>query len=158
MAGWLTLRGLENPTATYATSKAALNNLSETLRLELAPFGVSVVTILPGVIDSNLHVNDAAAFEMPPSSRYSAIKHIIASGAAGELLPKGSLSAEKFAELVVDDVMGTGKGGLVSRGPYAVMLRRIGQWAPAWVEVRFPLRSICFWSHLASHAERGMPH
>ncbi|KUI68649.1 NADPH-dependent 1-acyldihydroxyacetone phosphate reductase [Cytospora mali] len=117
----------------YATSKAALNTLSETLRLELAPFGVSVVTILPGVIDSKLHVNDAAAFDMPPSSRYSAIKDVIASCARGDLFPKDSASAEKFAELVVDDIIGTGKGKLVSRGPYALMLRCIGQWAPTWV-------------------------
>ncbi|KUI53705.1 ABC transporter C family member 3 [Cytospora mali] len=119
--------------STYAASKAALNTLSETLRLELAPFGVSVVTIMPGVIDSKLHVNDAAAFDMPPLSRYSAIKGMIASCARGELIPKDSLSAEKFAELVVDDVIGTGKGGLVSKGPYAAMIRKIGQWAPTWL-------------------------
>lgn len=75
---------------------------------------------------------------MPPSSRYSAIKDIIASGARGDLIPKDSLSAEKFAELVVDDVIGTDKGRLVSRGPYAAMLRRIGQWAPSWVAVSIP--------------------
>ncbi|ROV94220.1 hypothetical protein VSDG_05685 [Cytospora chrysosperma] len=115
-------------------SNAALNTLSETLRLELAPFGVSVVTILPGIIDSKLHVNDTAGFDMPPSSRYSAIRDIIASCARGDFIPKDSLSAEKFAELVMDDVMGTNRGGLVSRGPYAVMLRCIGQWAPTWAK------------------------
>ncbi|KAK2613348.1 hypothetical protein N8I77_000266 [Diaporthe amygdali] len=119
--------------STYAGSKAALNTVSETLRLELEPFGVSVTTIMPGVIDSKLHVNDAAVFDIPPSSRYSPIRDIIASNASGEFLPKDSLSAEKFAELVLDDVIGTGKGGLVSRGPYASMLRRISQWAPTWV-------------------------
>ncbi|RYC57692.1 hypothetical protein CHU98_g8508 [Xylaria longipes] len=119
--------------STYATSKAALNTLSETMRLELAPFGVSVVTILPGVIDSNLHVNDATSFDIPPTSRYVAIKSIIASWATGEAQPKDSLSAEKFAELVMDDILGTGKGGLVSRGPYATLLKCIGQWAPSWL-------------------------
>lgn len=114
--------------------------------MELAPFGVSVVTILPGVIDSNLHVNDAADFDLPPTSRYAAIKDIIGSWAKGESQPKDSLSAEKFAELVVDDVLGTGKGGLVSRGPYALMLRRIGQWAPTWLAVSIPFGSMCFWS------------
>lgn len=126
-----------NPTATYAASKAALNTLSETLRLELAPFGVSVVTILPGVIDSNLHANDAAGFDIPPTSRYVAIRDIIARWANGEAQPKDSLSADKFAELVVDDIVGAGKGGLISRGPYAALLRRIGQWAPNSVGVRF---------------------
>ncbi|KAI1328989.1 oxidoreductase [Xylariaceae sp. FL0255] len=119
--------------ATYATSKAALNTLSETMRLELAPFGVSVVTIVPGIIDSNLHVNDVAGFDLPPMSRYSAIKHIIASWAAGEVLPKGSLSAAKFAELVTGDIVGTGKEGIVYRGPYAALLRFIGLWVPRWL-------------------------
>ncbi|KAI0193818.1 oxidoreductase [Astrocystis sublimbata] len=117
----------------YATSKAALNTLSETLRLELAPFGVTVVTILPGVIDSNLHVNDAAGFDMPPTSRYAAIKNIIASWANGEAQPKDSLSAEKFGELLVDDIVGSTKGGVVSRGPYAMILKCIGLWAPKWL-------------------------
>ncbi|KAI1122497.1 oxidoreductase [Nemania abortiva] len=90
--------------STYATSKAALNTLSETMRLELAPFGVSVVTILPGVIDSNLHVNDAAGFDIPPTSRYAAIRNIIETWANGEAQPEDSLSAEKFAELVVNDI------------------------------------------------------
>ncbi|KAK7731533.1 hypothetical protein SLS53_008773 [Cytospora paraplurivora] len=120
--------------STYATSKAALNTLSETLRLELAPFGVSVATILPGIIDSNLHNNDAAGFDLPASSRYSRIKNIIASAAKGEFIPKDSISAEKFAELVVDDVIGTGKGGIVNRGAYAPLLRWVGYYAPTWLK------------------------
>ncbi|XXH01663.1 hypothetical protein Hte_008023 [Hypoxylon texense] len=121
--------------STYAASKAALNTLSETLRLELAPFGVSVITILPGVIDSKLHVNNGTSFNIPPNSRYTAIKDIIAGWAKGESQPKDSLSVEKFAQLVLDDVVGTEKGGLVSRGPYASMLKCIGHWTPTWIAV-----------------------
>lgn len=123
--------------ATYAASKSALNSLSETLRLELGPFGVSVVTILPGVIDSNLHINDAKRSDMPDTSRYLAIKDMIASWASGETMPKDGLSAEKFAELVADDVLGTKnlKGGLLCRGPYAALLKFIGTWAPMWMAV-----------------------
>ncbi|KAH8764331.1 oxidoreductase [Diaporthe sp. PMI_573] len=121
--------------STYAASKAALNTLSETLRLEIGPFGVSVISILPGVINSNLHVNDAKRSDMPAASRYVAIKKTIADWASGETMPKDGLSADKFAELVVDDVLGTKnpKGGLLSRGPYATLLRLIGTWAPMWV-------------------------
>ncbi|KFA71215.1 hypothetical protein S40288_03873 [Stachybotrys chartarum IBT 40288] len=112
---------------------AALNTVSETLRLELAPFGVSVITILPGVINTKLHSNNMARFDIPPTSRYAAIKDTINGWAKGEAQPKDSLSAAKFAELVVSDVIGTDKGGLVSRGPYAALLRLVGQWAPKWV-------------------------
>lgn len=134
--------------ATYAASKAALNTLSETLRLELGPFGVSVVTILPGVIDSNLHVNDAKDFEIPATSRYMAIKSIIASWANGEAQPKDSLPCDKFAELVADDVLGnkSPKGGRLSRGPYAALLRRIGTWAPMWMAVSVTDQGLVFLS------------
>ncbi|KUI56150.1 NADPH-dependent 1-acyldihydroxyacetone phosphate reductase [Cytospora mali] len=43
----------------YASSKAALGNISETLRLELSPFGVSVVIIMAGVVTSQFHENDS---------------------------------------------------------------------------------------------------
>ncbi|KAI4868246.1 oxidoreductase [Hypoxylon rubiginosum] len=87
--------------ATYAASKAGLNIVSETLRLELAPFGLGVIAILPGAIDSKLHLNNGTNFDIPPTSRYVAIKDI----------SKDSLSAEKFVQLVLDDVIGTKKGG-----------------------------------------------
>ena len=103
--------------------------------MELAPFGVTVITILPGVIDSKLHVNNKGDFDIPPTSRYAAIKDIIGGWAKGESQPKDNLSPDKFAELVVGDIIGTDKGGLVSRGPYASMLRRIGHWAPTSIAV-----------------------
>ncbi|KAH7311248.1 oxidoreductase, partial [Stachybotrys elegans] len=116
----------------YAASKAGLNILSETLRLELAPFGVSVITILPGVINSKLHTNNMTSFDLPSTSRYASIKDIIGGWAKGEAQPKDSISTDEFAKLVMDDIIGE-KGGLVSRGPYASMLRYIGQWAPKWI-------------------------
>lgn len=109
---------------------------------------MSVVTILPGVIDSNLHDDDVKGFEIPAASRYRAVKYIIASWANGEAQPKDSLPADKFAELVVDDVLGTKnpKGGLLSRGPYAALLRRIGTWAPMWMAVSVIFYGIGFLS------------
>ncbi|CAJ2507915.1 Uu.00g091010.m01.CDS01 [Anthostomella pinea] len=122
--------------STYAASKAGLNALSETLRLELAPFGVSVVTILPGIIDSQIRVNGAVSFDLSPTSRYAPIKDTITGWATGDAVPKDRLSVDGFAELVMSDVLGADKGGIVSRGPYALLLRRIGQWAPTWIADR----------------------
>ena len=45
---------------TYASSKAALNSISDTLRLELAPFNVSVVTIMVGTVATPFHANEPA--------------------------------------------------------------------------------------------------
>lgn len=41
----------------YSSAKAALHSLSEGLRIELAPFGIRVVEIQPGVIDNEFHIN-----------------------------------------------------------------------------------------------------
>lgn len=43
--------------AVYSSSKAALHTLSEALRIEMAPSGIQVVEIQPGVIDNEFHLN-----------------------------------------------------------------------------------------------------
>ncbi|KAK8059256.1 NAD(P)-binding protein [Apiospora saccharicola] len=111
----------------YSSSKAALTNLSETLRLELAPLGVTVVAIMLGVIDSHFHQNDQ--FDLPPGSLYAPIEKIIAGWASGESKPKG-VPAEKFALTIVDDIVGEGKAGLVWRGPNAGSIKYLAQFAP----------------------------
>lgn len=50
MAGYL---GLPNQ-ASYCMSKAAVKSLSETLRVELAPYGIGVTSIHPGTIRTNI--------------------------------------------------------------------------------------------------------
>lgn len=45
----------------YAASKFALEAASDALRIELAPFGVRVVLVEPGVIDTPLYQRAAAA-------------------------------------------------------------------------------------------------
>jgi short-subunit dehydrogenase len=46
-------RGLPKSGA-YCSSKAAISNLWESLRIELAPFGISCTTILPGYVETPL--------------------------------------------------------------------------------------------------------
>ncbi|ROT42885.1 NAD(P)-binding protein [Sodiomyces alkalinus F11] len=114
--------------AAYTSSKAALNQFSETLRLELSPFGVSVVTIMAGVVDSHFHANDSN-FVLPEGSRYAPIQEIIAGWASGASKPKGC-SAVQFADALVQEITGTGKNGLVFRGPHAGGINFLSRWAP----------------------------
>lgn len=110
----------------YSSSKAALTNLSETLRLELAPMGVSVAAIMVGTIDSHFHQNDP--FHLPPTSLYIPIEKSIAGWASGELKPKG-IPADKFAETLVHDIVGT-KAGLIWKGPNAGSIKLLSHFAP----------------------------
>ncbi|KAI1330304.1 NAD(P)-binding protein [Xylariaceae sp. FL0255] len=102
--------------STYTSSKAALTLLSETLRLELAPFGISVVTIMGGILESHFHDNDP--FKLPPNSRYAKIEDTIAGWASGKSKPEG-MTAERFSEVVLKDIVDDGQNGVVWRGPNA---------------------------------------
>lgn len=114
----------------YTSSKAALNMLSETLRLELSPFGVEVVTVMVGVIDTPFHANEISV-SLPPTSAYSPIKDTIAKLAAGEGGPKGTPPHE-LAEALVVDIVGGGKGGLVWKGALSGTMKFASQWVPKW--------------------------
>ncbi len=53
----------------YSASKAALNALTDALRLELAPDGIKVTAVYPGFTTSAFHENAIRELEMPPPSR-----------------------------------------------------------------------------------------
>lgn len=116
----------------YSSSKAALTTLSETLRMELSPFGVSVVAIMVGTIDSHFHDNDD--FHLPPTSLYAPIETPIAGWASGELKPKG-IPAEQFAETLVSDIIGVGTAGLVWKGPNSWIIKILSRFAPQFIMV-----------------------
>ncbi|SDS74277.1 Short-chain dehydrogenase [Halopseudomonas litoralis] len=52
----------------YCASKAALHSLSDALRMELAPFGINVLTVQPGAIASDFGSNATAAITMAEAS------------------------------------------------------------------------------------------
>lgn len=50
--------------AIYASSKAAVHSLTDSLRVELRPFGVRVVLVMPGAIRSHFGANTAQRIDM----------------------------------------------------------------------------------------------
>ncbi|KAL9023105.1 MAG: hypothetical protein Q9196_007385 [Gyalolechia fulgens] len=128
----------------YHASKAAVTILSETLRLELAPLGVTVTTGMLGNIESNFHANDTWQ-GLPESSRYKSIESEIARTAEGKIGPKKHKSND-FARLFVGDVLRR-TSGMVWRGAMAQTVRIIGYHAPMSVLARYALFLIR--SHIA---------
>ena len=120
----------------YSSSKAALNILSDTLRLELAPFGVSVLTVLVGTVSTPFHANEPDV-ELPPTSRYALIRDTISKWAKGEAGPKGG-SPDELAASLVNDVVGDGKSGQIWKGANSGAVKFVSRWVPTSMAVSQP--------------------
>lgn len=82
----------------YCATKSALHSLSDALRMELAPFGVRVLTIQPGAIQSEFGNNAerSLAETLPAQSRYQALRpHIEARARASQ---QNSTSTATFVQ------------------------------------------------------------
>jgi NAD(P)-dependent dehydrogenase (short-subunit alcohol dehydrogenase family) len=60
---------------TYRASKAAVSALCDSLRLELAPFGIRVVEILPGPIGTDL-LHDSLMMRPPEAVEFEPYRHL----------------------------------------------------------------------------------
>ena len=94
--------------------------ITEALRLELAPFGVTVLTVNTGAVSTNTLAN-GPNFKLPATSLYKSIEKEIAGRARGE---DGTPRMERsvYAEKVVSDILGGAKGQ-IWRGAYASIVR-----------------------------------
>ena len=116
----LLTRFLHRRLALYGASKAAVTTAGETLRLELEPFGVRVVTVHAGVIKTRFEEN-MAEFYLPSSSRYSPIQKDVEGDAMNKNFPPG-MDSTKFADYVAKDVI-AGKNGKIWYGTMSAMVR-----------------------------------
>ncbi|KAH8846544.1 hypothetical protein MCOR27_002145 [Pyricularia oryzae] len=113
----------------YNSSKAAVANLSETLRLEMAPLGVRVITAMVGVVGTKIFLN-TGNFALPPGSRYKSVEEQIAKQAQGEDL-FGHMDIDTVAKRLVSDVV-AGRSGKVWRGGLATATGYLSWLMPTW--------------------------
>ncbi|KAL5349194.1 hypothetical protein ACLOAV_005482 [Pseudogymnoascus australis] len=100
---------------TYSSSKAATTRISETLRLEMAPLGVRVVTvILGGVETTGNNPDNRKELVLPANSYYQKIAAIINRHQKG-LVHTNKQNVDVVARNVVDDVL-SGRSGFIRRG------------------------------------------
>ncbi|AEO64373.1 uncharacterized protein THITE_2041110 [Thermothielavioides terrestris NRRL 8126] len=103
---------------TYASSKAALTTLSETMRVELEPFGVRVLTVMLGGCATNAHAG-MPDLVLPPGSRYQKIWETIDRQKKG-LIYKNKQDPKVTARNLVSDITG-GRSSYVWRGAAATL-------------------------------------
>lgn len=90
------------PKGTYAASKRSLELVAETLRLELAPFGVGVLEVVTGGVKTRGQTY-FDSFKLPEQSLYRNIEDVIASRAQGQDgMPR--MEAAEYAAAVADEI------------------------------------------------------
>ncbi len=84
----------------YCASKAAVNLLSVSLRIELAPFGIDVVTVQPGAIKSGFGKAAADSIELSEDSVYQPIAGYVQARAYAS--QKDPTTAAEFSKKLID--------------------------------------------------------
>ena len=89
----------------YASSKAALNSYSRTLRQELRPFGVRVMVALAGTVKSNIAVaRGRKGVELPEGSLYARVSHLFEQKKGlSQKAESRPMEARAFARRMVDE-------------------------------------------------------
>lgn len=115
----------------YCASKAALHALSDALRMELAPFGIHVVTIQPGAIMSRMGENGAAQVVVPGNSLYKNIAQAVHGRAV--LSQQDATPADLFAAQLVRAVLKPKPAAIVRLGNNSFLAPFLSRWVPlAW--------------------------
>ncbi|KAF6230433.1 hypothetical protein HO133_004776 [Letharia lupina] len=92
--------------STYNASKAAMAMFSDSQRLELAPFGITVVDLKTGAVASNLIKNqkEATQASLPKGSIYEPAKEAVERTMRGDAFEDAGMPAQQWAGLVVQDL------------------------------------------------------
>lgn len=99
----------------YSSSRSATTRISEALRLEMAPLGVRVVTVvMGGVSTSGNDANTIPDLELPPDSYYQKIYSTLNHHKKLLIFPDKE-NVEVTAKSIVGDVL-SGNGSLLRRG------------------------------------------
>lgn len=106
--------------AAYCSSKAAVHSLSDALRMELAPFGIRVVTIQPGGVRSAFGDHAEEAMRLPEDSLYLPIEEgIRARAQAGQ---QGATPVDEFVLPVVQRLLQESPPAIIRGGKNSVRL------------------------------------
>jgi 1-acylglycerone phosphate reductase len=110
----------------YSASKAAAASLTETLRLELAPFGIKVIDMKTGAVKTNfianMKDNHGSSLKLPESSIYAPAREELEHIMNGGKLESGMVDADVWAKTVVADLTRKSPPTVLWRGGSATLV------------------------------------
>lgn len=109
--------------STYNASKAAMAVFSDSLRLEMEPFGVKVVDLKTGAVRSNFFANTVASHTLPKGSIYEPVKNEVEKVMDGDVFMKDATSASEWANGVVQGLSKKNPSSLLYGGASAFLIR-----------------------------------
>ncbi|MCJ1388275.1 hypothetical protein MMC18_001120 [Xylographa bjoerkii] len=111
-----------NPMAgVYNMSKAAAAMLTDTMRLELAPFNIKVVDLKTGAVKSNFFENQTCP-SLPVGSIYMPAKAAVERAMAGEGVLPNMVDQKTWAKQVAGDLMVKKPAARIWRGGNAMLV------------------------------------
>ncbi|CAK9184124.1 unnamed protein product [Ilex paraguariensis] len=119
----------------YCASKAAVHAISNTLRVELRPFGINIVLVVPGSVRSNFGSNSTEKLENYDWKLYKDFKEAIAERARASQGGKAT-DAAVFARHVVKKVLSPRPPKQIILG-HMTGLFAILSWSPLWARDLF---------------------
>ncbi|GAA4651591.1 SDR family oxidoreductase [Kistimonas scapharcae] len=114
----------------YCASKAALHTLSEALRIELEPFGIDVITVQPGAIQSSFGKTATRVLEkiLPEHSLYQPIEETLRRRAGAS--QERPTTAEAFSEKLASILLREKKPAIIRIGRGSFVMPFIKRWLP----------------------------
>ena len=99
--------------------------LSDSLRLELQPFGITVVDLRTGVVKTNLikNLKESQHPSLPEGSIYEPAREAVEKAMRQEGFEDQGMPAQKWAKLVVQDLLKKTPPSVIWRGESAWLTR-----------------------------------
>jgi 1-acylglycerone phosphate reductase len=118
----------------YSSTKAAVTTASDTLRVELAPLGVKVVTVMTGMVRTEFF-DKLQEVKLAVDSYYKRVEHVVnkTPGQHGAM-DSTKMDLNEFSHRVVTDVL-AGKTGRIYRGGHSSVSWWVKLLLPNWILV-----------------------
>jgi 1-acylglycerone phosphate reductase len=113
----------------YNSSKAAMASLTDTLRMELAPFGIKVVQLRTGIVQTNLisnYVNNAPGAQtprLPDASIYAPAREPVEKAMRQEGFEGQGMPAAKWADETVQELLRKNPTAIIWKGDSSLLAR-----------------------------------